>query len=235
MAKDFKRQMTDLAFIKEIAQGVSTQARFANRLWLSLMLFALVVLPQMLNHPKEIKLPFGLGQVDATVVYLVSCPIMAVLLVTFLNAHVQQARATIFGHRMINELSKEYDSNAWPSDLRIMYDIMRLATFIRVSPLPLLPKDKYHFNPENCPNWLSCLTKTYYLALKCMGLLVYIFLPSVLLVVLFVFYLGHKTATLLRLPIGLFVLVALIASVHTLYFEARAIGAIVEKNWPRQI
>jgi len=234
MGIDSDKQNNDLAFIKEIAHGVSTQARFANRLWLSLMLYAFVVLPQMLSPADEIKLPFGIGQIDATVVYCISCPIMAVLLVAFLSAHIQQAKATFFAQRMIDKLSEEKPGNTRISDLRNIYDIMRHPTFIRVSPLPLLAKEKDHFNRENanCPLWLDRLTLTYYLALKSLGLFVYLLLPFLLLIVLFVFYLCLETTTYLQLLVGLFVVPALITSVHALYFEVKATKHIVEKNWP---
>jgi len=224
-------QSPDLNYIKEIAEGVSTQSRFSNRLWIALMLFAFVVLLHTAQPQEQniINLPFQLGSVDTTIFYIVSCPMIAVLLIAFLAAHAQQVRAADLAQRMIDELQK--DKNYWPHP-RDLYDIMRHPTLIRVAPLPQLARGKYQFYPQSadCPESIKILTILYYVFLKVLGVIVYFILPIVALIFSFLPYVFESNESLnwLKWVVGAFVLAAMIASIQTIFIELRYIIHIVK-------
>ena len=182
MEQNAEKKLSDLTLIKEIAGGVSTQVRFSNRIWLALILLTFVVLLHA-THPSpkdKTNLPFQLGTVDTTIFRVVSCPLLAILLISFLAAHAQEARAAHLAQRMIEKLKKGNDTWPYPRD---MYDFMRHPSLVRVAPLPQLARGKYQFYPENenCPRLLNILTQFYYLVLKILAIIVYFILPCVAL------------------------------------------------------
>lgn len=231
MVKDAEKQSHNLAYIKEIAEGVSTQSRFSNRLWVALMIFAFVVLLHTAQPPEQnkINLPFQLGSVDTTVFYVVSCPMLAVLLIAFLAAHAQQVRAADLAQRMIDKLENNKNYLPHPRDI---YDFMRYPTLIRVAPLPQLARGKYQFYPKNadCPLLLKILTTFYYVFLKTLGVIVYFILPCVALIFAFFRFIHEPTEALnwSKWIVGAFVLAALIASIQIIFIEFRYILHIVK-------
>lgn len=226
-----ERKLPDFDFVRGIADGVSTQSRFANRIWLALMILTFVVLVHA-AHPSEqdkTSLPFQLGTLDTTVFHAVSCPMLAVLLIAFLAAHAQQVRAADLAQRVIDEVEKEKET--WPHP-RDIYDVMRHPTLIRVAPLPQLARGKYQFYPESydCPLLRRILTTSYYVVLKLLGIIVYFFLPIIALCFAFYRFAIEPTTSLswLKWVVGVFVTVAFIASIQAICIELRYVFHVVK-------
>ena len=162
--------------VKELASAVSTQAQFANRIWLALMTAALVaVLPHVPTSSGNLSLPFSLGEVDATWFNRVVFALLVVLVITFASAHAQHIRAQSLAQDSISA-SPSMSGHIHP---REMFDMLRMPSFNRVAPLAQVLRGKYQYYKTNhdCPAWLRRLTVVYYALLKIASLAVYFSLP----------------------------------------------------------
>jgi len=166
--------------VRELADGVSTQAHVANSAWIALMTVALLaVLPRAPADHGDVSLPFSLGQVDQNWFQTVVFCILLVLSIAFASAHAQQVRALKLAHSTIDSLGKGLPTNG-QIYLREGFDMWSKPSLIRVAPLAQSLKGKYQFFPEsqNCPTWLRLASVVYYVLLKLASLIVYFGLPS---------------------------------------------------------
>jgi hypothetical protein len=162
--------------IKELASAVSTQAQFANRIWLALMTVALfAVLPHVPKSNGNLSLPFNLGEVDAMWFHTVVFALLVVLVITFASAHPQHIRA----HSLAQDSISASPSMSGHIHPREMFDMLRMPSFNRVAPLAQVLRGKYQYYKTNrdCPAWLLRLTVVYYSLLKIASLAVYFTLP----------------------------------------------------------
>ena len=89
-----RRAMTDMGppgasqMVKDLAEGFSNQARLSNRIWIALMLLAIVfALP---GSSTRDGLPFGLGAVDPGLIDPITLFISSLLTVAFCQSRRKQ-------------------------------------------------------------------------------------------------------------------------------------------------
>lgn len=174
------QQDSNREVVKEFAAAVSTQSQVTNRVWLVLITVALfAILPQKDNaSPDMLKLPLGLGQTNAQTFWTMMFALLIVLTIAFCSAYVLQFRAQSLVHKFINRTG-EKDGNFGGADLRQWFDILRVPTFNRVSPLAQLLRvwlrTKKDTRIRRFAAGLICAL--YYLFLKFTAMLVYFGLP----------------------------------------------------------
>lgn len=162
--------------VKELASAVSTQAQFANRMWLALMTVAFfAVLPRVPASSGNLSLPFSLGEVNAMWFHLIVFSILVVLAIAFASAHAQHIRAQSLAQDSLSAMFS-MSGHIHP---REFFDMMRLPSFNRIAPLAQLLRGKYQYykTARDCPAWLRRLTVVAYVPLKLASLAVYFSLP----------------------------------------------------------
>ncbi len=165
--------------IQEIATAVSTQAQVANRMWIGLVsVAAIAVLPPVSDKTGEVPLPFGLGPVDAAEFYVIVFFMLVVLTIAFSAAHAQQLRAQKQAHSFINRMRT--GTLLAGMDPRDLFDMLRVPSLNRVSPLAQALKGKYQFYGEaaHCPILRRFGSVVYYGLLKIISMPVYYGLPA---------------------------------------------------------
>lgn len=173
------------ALVKDLAEGISVQAKTLNRFLLGLIVLAIfIVLPEKaeVSGSSARTLPFRLGTVDAAWFDPIACAIMSVLSIAFSSAHAAVLRATKLAHRAIDHYAKE---GQLPSGITIrdVFDSLRVASFTRVAPLPQMLRGEYQFSERKseCPRWRLVWTARLYCFLKCLSVTVYVLLPMLAL------------------------------------------------------
>lgn len=171
--------MEQNGLIKELAEAVSTQARVANRLWLTLItvvVFAFFRLAGVGEEAQTVPLPFDLGPVSTTYLYPILFAILVILAVAFASAHAQQVRAHRLARRYIDSLSTT-NTMIHPQEL---FDILLQPSVVRVAPLAQSLRCKYQFHSTaaDCPVWLWRASVVYYEALKVGAIGIYFLLPA---------------------------------------------------------
>lgn len=223
--------------VKELVDGVSTQVRALNRIWLLTLLVALlIVIPPPESNPDDNlrKLPFGLGTVEEGYFYPISCFLLSVLIMSFATSHAQVIRATKLAQRAVDQLR---DSSALPSgmDLRDIFDILRIPSINRVAPLAQNLRGKYEFydGKEQCPGWLLWISTWYYVILKLLSTSVSVFMPGGALGVAYSRYLKRSCEVssnwVLKVFVTIFTIVATVAIVQTLLKEISYIRTVYAK------
>ncbi|MFH1726452.1 MAG: hypothetical protein ABII00_17720 [Elusimicrobiota bacterium] len=165
--------------IKDLASAVSTQARVANRLWLTLMTVVVFTLLQLTGAGQQtqgIALPLGLGSVSPETLYPVLFSLLIILSVAFASAHAQQVRARKLAEGYIGSLS-EVAEKPHP---REFFDMLCQPSVIRVAPLAQSLRGKYQFfaTAAACPDWLWWTSAAYYVLLKASAILIYFLVPG---------------------------------------------------------
>lgn len=162
----------------DFAEAVSTQAKVANRAWLSLVTVALfAVLPRVPASDGNISLPWNIGEVSPAWFHTIAFFILAVLAIFFAAAHAQQIRAQILAQGVIEWLIHQKPSEVVHP--RELFDMLRTPSLSRVSPLAQLLRGKYQFYSSggDCPTWLRLLSVGYYVSPKLVSYIVFFLLP----------------------------------------------------------
>lgn len=166
------------ATVKDLAEAVSTQARVANRAWLSLISVAVVFLIQEgMTDEQRIKLPFDFGEVDRNTFFSAGYAILGVLSIAFAAAHAQQIRATILAQSAIDKLGSVSIIGIHPRDL---FDMFRLPSVNRVAPLAQLFRGagQFYSNDSAVGKARRRFSALYYIILKVTATSVYSALPA---------------------------------------------------------
>jgi hypothetical protein len=171
--------MTDQT--KHLLQGVSVQNRFANEIWLSLAVIAIIVILPVADAKDVTRkvLPFALGEIPANWFYFVSSLVLSVLGIAFCAAHAQAIRADQLAHKEIDRIAPSRTTNTEP-DPRDVFDATTTPSLDRVAPLAQVLRFKWQFYPDayDCPAWLCLVTAIFYLCLKVLAGAVYYLLPG---------------------------------------------------------
>ncbi|MFY9911934.1 MAG: hypothetical protein WCF22_16640 [Candidatus Sulfotelmatobacter sp.] len=168
------------ALVSELAGAVSTQAKVANRTWLSLITGALFAVLPRTQDPKNgnLSLPWNIGEVDPRWFHAIAFFILVVLAISFASAHAQQIRAQKLTQAVISSLGKVQDLGEAVHP-RELYDMLRTPSLNRVAPLAQLLRGKYQFYASSgrCPEWLRMLSVLYYGIVKLVSFVVFYLLP----------------------------------------------------------
>ena len=168
------------SLVTELAGAVSTQAKVANRAWLSLITVALfAVLPRAFSKEGNVSLPWNIGEVEQVWFHAIAFLILVVLTIFFAAAHAQQIRAQRLAQTVVDSLVVSQISG----DIihpRELFDMLRMPSLNRIAPLAQLLRGKYQFyvNMERCPAWLRIISTGYYGAIKLVSYLVFFCLPA---------------------------------------------------------
>ena len=162
--------------VRDLADGFSIQSKLANRLWLTLIVVAvLILLPDSSSDNSAMReLPFKLGKTDALVFDSISFFVLAIITIAFSSARAQALLAYDLAHKTIDNIKND-DSQTISQ--RQYFDILSNATLIRVGPLAVLARN------EN--QTISIFYKTaniYYFVLKSFALSIYFGIPFVAIV-----------------------------------------------------
>jgi hypothetical protein len=168
------------ALVSELAGAVSTQAKVANRAWLSLITGALFAVLPRAQDPKNgnLSLPWNIGEVDPRWFHAIAFFILVVLAISFASSHAQQIRAQKLTQAVISSLAKVQDPDEAVHP-RELYDMLRTPSLNRVAPLAQLLRGKYQFYASSgrCPGWLCVLSVLYYGIVKFVSFVVFYLLP----------------------------------------------------------
>jgi hypothetical protein len=166
------------ALVAELAGAVSTQAKVANRAWLSLITAALFAVLPHASTSDNVSLPWNIGEVSAIWFHTIAFFIVVVLAIFFAAAHAQQIRAQRLTQKIVDSLVDENKLNdaVHPREL---YDMLRTPSLNRVAPLAQLLRGRYQFylSASQCPGWLRLLSVVYYGIIKLVSLIVFYVLP----------------------------------------------------------
>lgn len=232
MVGEGSSEMQDIEYrdlIKQLADAVSVQAKFANRTWLAMVTVSLFAILPRVPSDGTLVLPFSLGKVDQSSFYLVVFGVLAILTTAFASAHAQQVRAQKLAQKsldsVISKLPKHFEIH--PRD---WFDVLRTPSLNRLAPLAQMLRGKYQFFPESrtCPYWLRSLTVVYYGFLKAVSFFVYFGLP--------VWGLWHAKALVvasgwLRIAVDVGGLVAILALLQVLVSDVIYAAKILIHLW----
>lgn len=169
-----------VAFVKNLAEAVSTQARVANRAWIAMMGVALVaLLPRVPRNGGDVNLPLGLGVVESDSYAVIAFLMLSILVIAFATAHAQQMRAQTLAQRAIDGLDATLPAG-WGVHPRELFDMCRMPSVNRVAPLAQLVRGAYQFHErhDECPKWRRMLSVAYYVSLKGVASMVFFLVPA---------------------------------------------------------
>jgi hypothetical protein len=222
---------TNRQTVKEFASAVSTQAQVTNRTWLVLITVALLaLLPQTdQTNPHLLKLPLGLGEADAKTFWTMMYGLLVVLTIAFSSAYVQQFHALSLAHRFIDAITLERQDFGG-ADLRQWFDILRLPTFNRVSPLAQMLQRQVQSKKTPSSRHIGprLVSVSYYLFLKLTAMLVYFGLPA------FALYRSYEQmsfVTIHRWVIYVSGTVALLGLLQAFFSDLFSLRGIVPHIW----
>jgi hypothetical protein len=240
MPEPDNEQATIPPMVKDLAEAVSTQAKFANRLWVVLIAMTLLVLlPPPLGgaSPATRQLPFALGIVESSAFNVVALAVLGSLIIGFCQAQAQCIRTTILAHRFLDTLAgaTTIAGTVHPRDL---FDALRTPTLGRAAPLPQLLQGKFQFFPDKpkCPPWRRRCSVIYYVFLKLLAFVVYLVLPAVALYMAH-WAIGNDRASTQAIPSWAIVLARLleagaaISLLHLVVEDVRYLWRVVRVIW----
>jgi hypothetical protein len=192
--------------IKDVADGVSTQAEVANRTWLALISVAIVAL---VPHSTGISLPFSLGEVPQSWFHGVVFSFLVVLSIAFASAHSQQVRAQKLAQLVIGSLGPTLGP-VCAIHPRDYFDMQRKASLIHIASLAQSLRGKYQFytTATGLPTWRKKITVFLYGLWKIVGFVIYFLFP---IVALWQAHRDFSASGLLQLCNVLFTWVAILA------------------------
>lgn len=164
--------------LKELIKGASKQTKYANSLWVTLIVIASVVVLPTETTPGQRSLPFSLGTIPLPWFYFVATLLLAVLYLAFACAHAQIARDHILTQQVVDRRVASWNGvGTHPRDL---YDVAVTPAINRVAPLGQALRGRYQFyaTSANAPRLLVRLTTGIYIYLKVLSGLVYYGLPA---------------------------------------------------------
>jgi hypothetical protein len=165
--------------VKDLADGVSTQAEVANRTWLALVSVAIVAL---IPHSTGLPLPFSLGEVPQAWFHGVVFSFLVVLAIAFASAHSQQVRAQKLAQLVIGSL-KPTLGPVCAIHPRDYFDMQRKPSLIHIASLAQSLRGKYQFytTATGLPIWRKKITVLLYGLWKLIGFVIYFVFPAIAL------------------------------------------------------
>ena len=143
MERSSETEMSDV--IKELAGAFNLHIGTCNRVWLSIAVFSIAVIPTLLgqdgNISDALKLPFGLGEVKPNqYVYLGLLLTLCGLVVYFCQSWAQAIQVHRRAHEIVGELQRQFDKASMEQPKSAIgpsqqYEFLRLSTFARGGPL----------------------------------------------------------------------------------------------------
>jgi hypothetical protein len=167
-----------IALVKDLAGAVSMQATLANRIWIAMMTVAFfAVVPRVPAQDGNLSLPFNLGEVGPTWFHSVVFAIFVVMVIAFAVAHAQQVIAQKLAQTTLDTLEAGFNSKRELRP-REWFDLWRVPSLLRVSPLAQSLKGKHSRTVGGGPVWLRLVSVSYYALLKIVSLVVYFGMPA---------------------------------------------------------
>ena len=170
--------MEILTVVRELGSAASTQARIANRYWLTMVGFGLITLDPRNRDPLVQLFPW-IAKIPEDPYFLMAFGVFSVLATVFASAHVQQIRADNLAHRTMDG-AKIRNCTILGTHPKDLYDAMRRPSIIRVSPLPqLLQGKESQYLGDNFPisKHKEIFTRYFYIILKFISIMIYLVLP----------------------------------------------------------
>jgi hypothetical protein len=196
-----------LSIVKHLADGFSNQSRQANRFWLaSVVAAAVVVFPK--HSGGNVVLPFSLGEVPNSIYGPIGFGILFVLFMAYCQAYAQAHNAANFAHNYINGL-KRSDTQV---DARRFFDFLVISSFARASPLAEVLKSSSQKIPAR-------ITIIFYVILKILAHTIILGLPLSALLFAYCRILEHAESILIKLPLLIALVFAVIATILLIFAE----------------
>jgi len=204
--------------VRDIADGFSTQVKFSNRVWLSLIVAATFVLfPKVTGE--YVTLPFALGNVDVGTYKVVGFLILSILMLAFCQAYAAAHFATRLAHEVIAEIPGGNNRE----EARRFFDLLGSSSLARVSSLA-------HMTGRHK------IGAVYYSVLKLVAAAVIVGIPSTALAITYAQIAGNPTVARSVQLVAIFVFVVTsVAVIQISYLELRHAFRVTVLFWKGEL
>jgi hypothetical protein len=120
--------------IAKLAEGFSSQAKTANKFWITLIISSIIGLVGRPDNDKLIELPFTLGKVYAADFYSIIIVLISVVIIAFSSAMLQLIMTRILIQSVIDKLD-ENEKHFGKVHMHDFFDSIAIPTYSKVSPI----------------------------------------------------------------------------------------------------
>ncbi len=221
--------------LPDLVKGAADQTQYANRLWITMIVVALVVFVPP-SGTSDRALPLDLGTVPASHFYFFATLLLAILFIAFGAAHAQIMRTYILAQTHLAPLVKSWQSTDGTLHPRDWFDATVTPSLNRVGPLShaLRGVHQYYHDPAGPPQQLALLSSILYVYFKILAFLVYYCAPALALALAARGYSLSTPPFYPPLANGLviaFLLGALVAFVSVAWLEVRSVARAARGMW----
>jgi hypothetical protein len=204
-------------FIKDLCEGNSTQSKVSNRILLALLLISANALFTEVDANEKVTLMFGLSTVKPFYHFVFNFFATAILSIGFASAHCQAISSRQLIEKIIGENENAVIHNV---KIRELVDSTITPTFQKVGPIEF---------SKNTPPWsaMRFLDTALYLSLKVFTLVMFYFLPTLVIVTFGKEIISYDDGTYTFSVIAMWI-VSIISSLRAFWLDILSISGVVE-------
>ena len=224
--------------LKALIDGAATLTKYTTKVWVAMVVIAVIALFPPAAVSGRIPLPFDLAAIPVQWFYFVTSVLLAVFYIAFGSAQTQIARAHMYAHNLVNEAEANVDLSQVKVHPRDLYDVAVTPALNRVGPLAQAYRGRYQFFAEGeAPSGRAILSIGLYIYLKILAFSVYYVLPGLALGHAVRNYMQEATKTpapLASTVVVAFALGALLAFLPLAWLEGKYIWQVSRRLYRKQ-